>query len=177
MEINSLYKKARDGDDKSKKLLFERLYVSFRLFVQRRVMNRHDAEEIIQDAMKTIAQKFTDIDLQTNFAAWAYTVLKNKLMDYYKMRHLHQEKQRQIREESRINGSLEADPVLIIKLKECLKKIGHRHPGYLRILNLYYQGYSTEEICRRLKISSNNFYVTLYRVRSMLEKCLEEGDI
>jgi len=74
-------------------------------------------------------------------------------------------------------GSPAADPVLELKLLDCLKKVGQKNIKFARTLNLKYQGYSVEEICDRLEISRENLYTILSRARSALELCLEKGGI
>ena len=59
----------------------------------------------------------------------------------------------------------------------CLERVGQSNRRYARILNLYYQGYTTDEVCLRLGINANHSYVALWRARSLLEICLEKGDI
>ena len=43
------------------------------------------------------------------------------------------------------------------------------------------EGLSTEEICKKLKLTPNNLWVILHRARKQLKSCLElnwtEGDI
>ncbi len=175
--INYLYNKALDNDSQAVKELFEYLNVSFRLFLQLRNLDRDDIEEIIQSVMLTISAKFKGLDSACNFSSWAYRVLRNKLLDYYKTEY---RKQKRYVSESNIKEGLPdfaSDPLLLIQLKRCLSKISRKNLRYMRILNLFYLGHSKEEICDKLKITSNNFYVILSRARIMLKKCLENGDI
>lgn len=69
MNINDLYQAASGGDSGAKTKLFEKLLDNFSLFVQQRVWNKEDSEEIVQDTMTTIAQKYGELDVHTSFAA------------------------------------------------------------------------------------------------------------
>ena len=51
MEINSLYSQAVQSDKRAEIRLFENLTARFRLLVRRKVMNVHDGEEIVQEAL------------------------------------------------------------------------------------------------------------------------------
>jgi DNA-directed RNA polymerase specialized sigma24 family protein len=69
------------------------------------------------------------------------------------------------------------DPRFERQLLECLRKVGRHNNNFARALNLNYQGYSTEEICDRLKLTKVNFYSILSRARSMLDLCLKKGGL
>ena len=58
-----------------------------------------------------------------------------------------------------------------------VKKIVVVNNRFARILNFHYQGYAVVEVCERLRLTSTNFYSILSRARSMLELCLEKGDV
>ena len=66
MDINELYKLACDNDLAAEKQIFLILNESFRLFIQKRVWNKQDSEEIVQEAMLTIAQKYKTADIKVN---------------------------------------------------------------------------------------------------------------
>ena len=61
MDINTLYKKARDGDKASEYEFFQVLTVRFRLFLYQKNVNEEDAKEIVQDAMFTIIEEYKKI--------------------------------------------------------------------------------------------------------------------
>lgn len=176
MDINSLYIKACAKDKNSREQLFQFLAESFRLFILQRIKNREDAEDVVQNALAIISDQFERIEITTSFAAWAYSILKNQIMSYYKSRQLPKNLNVGIPDDYSDNYS-KSDLNLKRKLAECLKRINAVNKSHVRILNLHFQGYSTQEICRKLKLSAGNFYTSLYRARAMLRKCLEKGDI
>lgn len=177
MDIDSLYKKALEGDSCSEAELFRRLTVSFAVILQHKVWNSGDREEVLQTAMLTVAQKYRTTTIESSFAGWACSILNNKVMDYVK--------QKKVRSGTLSGDAMlesepaprECDPVLKTKLLGCLRKIGGANARFARILNLHYQGFTTEEICGKLDIKRNHFYVILSRARSMLADCLAKGDI
>lgn len=174
--INYLYDKTLNKDSKAINELFDYLCVSFRLFLQSRNLDRHDIEEIIQSVMLTISSKFDSLTSAQNFSGWAYGVLRNKLFDYYKTEYRKQKRyvgEDSVGEKVPISAS---DPLLLMQLKKCLTRLSKKNPRYMRILNLFYLGLTKDEICDKLKITSNYFYVILLRARTMLKECLEEGD-
>ena len=175
MNLNTLHNNAVAGDSAAEKLLFEHLTVSFRLIVQLRIWNKLDAEEIAQEALKTIAEKYAQITIETSFAAWAHKVLEHKMLDYFKSKRVRNEKIETIDTAIDQATSQSLDPLLERRLLECLREIFHVNKRYARILALHYQGCTTEEICQRLKISSANMYMLLSRARASLATYLK-GD-
>ncbi len=176
MDINDLYSKSIDGDVSAEKRLFQYLSVSFRMFALQRVMNRQDAEDVVQSSLMVVFNGYKDIDIQTSFASWAHKVLKNQLLAYFKAKRLPKNSnQSLVIDYSR--ESDEKDTLLTMRLGECIKRISSVNRNFARILNLHYQGYSTQEICETLQLSRSHFYTTLSRARKMLRICLEEGKL
>jgi RNA polymerase sigma factor (sigma-70 family) len=177
LNINELHRRACDGEKSAEAALFERLSVSFRVFAQQRIGNRDDAEEIVQEALVTILGKYREIEFTSSFSAWAHRVLINKTLDYHKRKGRQDHVFVTSSQEASHAGSPGIDPALQARLRSCLQAVLKVNRRYGRILALHYQGYTTPEICERLDITTNHFYVILSRARSMLEACLEEGNV
>jgi len=177
IDTNSLYKSAIKGEKKAEEELFRRFTVSFRVIAQRKIWESADSEEVVQNALLTVAQKYKEAQIDRSISAWAYKVLDNKILDYIKSRAVR--KGRVTGESTEYNQATtpQSDPVLKTRLLECLREIGRANPRFARIINLHYQGFTTEEICERLSVSRNNFYVILSRARSTLVDCLNRGEV
>ncbi|MBU0982267.1 MAG: RNA polymerase sigma factor [candidate division Zixibacteria bacterium] len=177
--LNELYNQAKQGDRPAEEQLFRALTARFRLFVRRRIWNGEDAEEIVQKTLMAINRDYRDMEFTASFSAWAYKVLDYRILSYIQSKRRHNERNPRLDD---VSGGTEpagpdSDPDLKRQLLDCLQLIGHANTRYARILNLKYQGYDTEEICTKLHVTPNNFYSILSRARSMLETCLETGDI
>lgn len=177
--MNHLLARAREGDKSAEKQLLEYLFVRFRLFAKHRVREDEEAEDIAQEACITVSEKYKTETFTEGFQAWAYGVLKMKIGNHLQSAAA---KRDRIISQSAINGaggmsSLSSDPDLRRRLFDCLRKILRVNRRYARVLNLVYQGYKTDEICQKLKLSRNNFYVILNRGRSMLRTCLKTGEV
>ena len=177
MNINALHNKAINGDRADEDRLFQSLTVRFRLFVYQRVWNEDDAKEIVQEALITITKEYKEIEFQTSFSAWAYQVLQNKISNYIRMKKSREKVVEPMPDGNPDFAAWSPDPVLEPKLLGCLRELGRTNLRYARILNLKYQGYDVEDICRKLDIKPGNFYVILSRARSMLKQCIENGGI
>jgi RNA polymerase sigma-70 factor (ECF subfamily) len=177
LNINELHSETRGGGQAAEERLFKGLSESFRLFVQHRIWNEQDSEEIVQDSLATIAAKYRVIEFDISFAAWAYKVLENKILHYYRTKRSRESRFSQTGEILDRAVSPKTNPDLKRRLLDCLRKISGVNRRHARILNLRYQGFSTDEICGRLDVTRNNVYILLSRARSMLKQCLEKGEV
>lgn len=174
MSIDKLHARAIGGDKISEKKLFSQLTDSFMIFAQQRIWDEAEAGEIVQDTLLTISEKYRSIQFETSFSAWAYKVLENKIMSYFRTKKSRAEKLRQWQSPP---PAVNVEPEFRIKLLDCLKKLGSVNNRYARIINLSYQGYSGEEIAQKMETNKNNVYNILARARTRLKKCLDEGNI
>lgn len=179
MDINTLHEKSKNGEKEAENRLFELLTVRFRYLATLRLRNAEDAEEVTQEALIVISKEYREIAIETSFAAWAIKVLENRIRNQARSK-----ERRDMTISKGINpadiaesGSSNPGSDLKRRLLECLRKTSDTNPRYARILNLHYQGYSTDEICERLGITSGNFYVILSRARSLLQICLKTGKV
>ncbi|UCC44668.1 MAG: sigma-70 family RNA polymerase sigma factor [Candidatus Zixiibacteriota bacterium] len=175
--INDLYEEALRGNKPAKEELFEFLYASFRVFVRQKIVDADDREDVVQAAMAKIAAKIGSVQIAVSFAAWAHSVLKGEALEHYRRKSLTQRKLEEVSSEQDALSWPEEDSTLIGRIKDCLAKMNKVNRRYARILNLHYQGYTTQEVCRKLGVTRDNLYVVLSRARSMLRSCMDEGDI
>ena len=175
--LNNLFQMAQSGIPRAETELFEYLGARFRLFTRHRVWNSADAEDIVQEALVTVCREYKFLEVTSSFSAWAYKVLDNRLLAYI---------QTQRTSDRRIAGTADAleavpEPVVDIDLRRrllgCLKRICELNRRYGRALTLHAHGYGTDEICRRIDIKESTFYSLLHRGRTMLQHCLETGEI
>ncbi len=177
MNINVLHEQARGGDLAAEGRLFEELTARFRLFAQQKISDRQDVLEVVQDALTTVVEKHGEIEFKVSFAAWAHQVLKNKILYYYRTRATRGSRMEPLPEGVEPPDQWEPNPEFEPRLLDCLRKVCAVNRRHARILNLHYQGYSVEDICGRLNLTRGNFYSVLSRARSMLELCLDKGDV
>ena len=174
MDINELYILSKGGKKADEECLFDALGARFKYFAQQKIRDAQDSEEIVQEALTTIAVKYRDLEVEKSFAAWAHRVLQNKILEYYRSRGRREQKMAEYSAsgaERVMNGP---DESLQSQLLECLRKLAAVNRRYARILNFSYQGYAVVDICNRLGMTRTNLYTVLSRARSSLEICLEK---
>ena len=177
IDIIELHQLVLEGDDTAEKRLFEGLTVRFRLFLRRRVRNADDAEEILQEAMLVISREYRTMTFEKSFAAWVYKVLDNRIMAYAKTKKKTVNKVVQMSELVDHQKARHPNPDLVMQLNRCMKLICKANRRYARILALHFQGFATDEICKRIDIKRNNCWTILSRAREMLQDCLKNGEI
>lgn len=176
MDFDLLFHKAQQGDTTAQDELFSRLRERFRLFLQHKVRNPADAEDLLQDALVTVEMKYRDLKIEKSFAAWVHKVLVNQINQYYRKKGIEDSKfvrlDWDVGEHSMSTMTLELERRLI----DCLRKLHRVNRRHARVIALRYQGYTTDEICSKLNFSRDNIYLLLFRARVMLKKCLDTGE-
>ena len=170
--MDELVDKARSGDPRAEKQLFDDLLVRFRYLTKRRV-GEEFYEDIVQDSLGTIFQKYRTETFSVSFLAWSYGVLKMKIGNHLQSKKRHSGRQSELVDDTQVDFRSAIDPNLKRRLIECLREIASGARHFARVLNLSYQGYTTQEICDKLNMTSNHYYVSLSRGRSLLAGCLE----
>ncbi len=176
MDLNQLFLRVRNGDTNARECLFSHLRARFTLIAKRRV-RQSDAEDIAHEACLTIMDKLSSLDLDVQFEAWSYQVLRNKVGNYLRRDRVKQQALPELTNAGILADATATDSDTVMSLLRCLRKIVKVNGTYARILNLIHLGYSTDEICQRLNMTRTNVYSTVSRARKMLSDCLfGEGD-
>jgi RNA polymerase sigma factor (sigma-70 family) len=169
--MNQIYEKAKNGDRSAEQALFSELFVRFRHFAARKV-GEENVEEVVQRACVTVLEKYKTETFTVGFSAWAYGVLKMTIRRFYQNESRRQDKEMQLPDDYKLPSGDVPHPMLQQYLLECIKWLAKSFQKYARILNLRYQGYSTSEICSKLGLNQDQYYVYVGRGRSKLRDCL-----
>jgi len=175
LHINDLYQAAITGDKSAEKRLFALLDERFRRFVCHKVWDNESVEDIVQEALLAISRELGRIQIEKSFAAWAYKILNNRIV-----RHMRNVSRTRTVSSEDIDQALPQppvqDPMLKVRLKDCLQKLHVVNHRYARVLNLHHQGYRAEEIGEQMGLSRNAVYILLYRARAVLLNCMTGGE-
>ena len=174
-DLDILVKAAIEGDKGAEEALFSYLLVRFGLFARHRIRDRQAAEDVASKACTVILERYRQEAFSVSFESWSWGVLRMTIRSYFQQ--LGIEKARMSYEsldDSGLAGEPH-DPTLVGQLLGCLRQLCGIDRRFARVLNLAYQGFKTDEICRRLDVSSNYYYVLLHRGRSFLKQCLQSG--
>lgn len=163
---------AQTNNELAERELFLLLTDSFRIFAQHKIRDSAEVEDIVQDALAVVAQKYREMTFASSFAGWAHNVLRNTLLSHIREKATHS----RLRPEVMAAMDRGADPPVDLdferKVTHCVEQVAQQNRRFARALNLRYQGFTVEEIAAKLEIKTDYLYVVLARARSMLEACL-----
>jgi len=173
VSLNDLCARALDGDALAENAIFERLSVSFRALA-RRYVGAEAGDDVAQEACTTVLAKYRTEKYDKSFAAWCQGVIRMTIRRYIHRRHEHSERETELVFEPAAADTRPADAGLREALEQCLQDILAHSQTYARVLNFSFHGFKTQEVCDRLSITANHYYVSLNRGREMLKKCLDK---
>ena len=173
VSLNDLCTRTLNGDADAENAIFERLSVSFRALA-RRYVGAEAGDDVAQEACATVLAKFRTEKYEKSFAAWCHGVIRMTVRRYIHRQHQQSERETELVFEPAAADTRPADAGLREALETCLQDILAHSQTYARVLNLSFHGFKTQEVCVRLNITSNHYYVSLNRGREMLKKCLDK---
>jgi RNA polymerase sigma factor (sigma-70 family) len=175
LKIDDLLTAAQGGDRTAENQLFDYLLARFRLFARHKIRDGEDCEEVVQEALKTIFEKYRETRFEVSFPAWAHKVLEHKILTFYRNSARRTRKLSELKDEVPPEAAVQPDRDLENKLLDCLRKLNRANRRHARVLVYNYQGYAVDEICSRLGLSRPNLYTMLSRARNWLVNCLQKG--
>ena len=165
-------------DQNKRSLEFLKLFVRHQqeiyAFILTLVPNLHDADDLFQDGMVVMWEKFNQFQRGTNFAAWGVQILRYQILDY--RRKLTRSKQILLDDslfEILVDHlpTIQDDlPARIEALRKCQRLLDDRSK---RIIKMRYErNIPVEKIASFLKLSRRHIYHTLGRINSVLLRCM-----
>lgn len=175
------------GERDAYRVLVERHSPNVFRLAYRMTGNRHDAEEIVQEAFLRGYQKLRQFAGQANFGTWIYRIAANYAID--RMRQRKSEESRREQPAPAREDGVEVDPLsqvrdtapsperlagstqLAARMKEALQ--GLTPAERTAIVMRHWEGCAIEEIAAVLKSNSNATKNTVFRAVAKLRKALE----
>ena len=154
--------------------LFVRHQQEIYAYILTLVPHVHDADDLFQDGMVVMWQKFDQFQPGTNFAAWGVQIMRFEILDY--RRNLARNKQ-VLMEDSLFEALMNHMPTIqdqaavrIEALRKCLTLLDGRAK---RIIKMRYErNISVEKIASYLKLSRRHVYHVLGQINSLLLRCM-----
>ncbi len=145
----------------------------FRAFLEHRVGDASEAEDILQAAFLKSVQKGDTIRDGESVVAWFYRLLRNALIDHY--RHRGAERAALARAAGLAIDSDEPEPAVERAICQCvndlLPTINEDYAALLRRVDL--EGAGIADVAAETGMTPNNVRVKLHRARAALRKQLE----
>src|SRR6204780_5271417 len=182
----ALVRRAQEGDQTAFREIVERYQSKVFSIIHGIVRQRNDVEDIPQQVFTKIYFSMRNFDFRSSLITWVYKITVNECFDYLrkkKVRKLVYESDMSEDEVRRVENSetgsgraVRADTALarrdyVVKL---LERVSSEERDLLMLKEV--EGYSVEEMARRLKMNENTIKVKLFRARQKLVKASQRLD-
>lgn len=140
------------------------------------VARRTETEEILQETLLVLWEKFDTFAQGTNFLAWAYAVAR---LEVLKFRERQSREQRLLSLEAvyaisaEVHSAGETLDLRHAALADCLEKLSDRQRNIVH--DRYQAGMSVDSMAERLGRSRDAVYQILSRIRRNLEECIDRS--
>lgn len=134
----------------------------------------HEVDDVLQETFLTITAKADGFEKGTNFTAWAMTIARFKVMEFFRKSGkrellLGDETLERLLDET---GDEPAANKRLDALKRCLGKLS---PNVRQMLaHRYAEGWKPEQIASDIGWGANSVYVSLSRARASLRECIQK---
>jgi RNA polymerase sigma-70 factor, ECF subfamily len=181
------------GERDAFRVLVERYSQNVFRLAYRMTGNRHDAEEVVQEAFLRAYQKLGQFAARANFGTWVYRIAANYAID--RMRQRQKEEARRQNPTTEMEEGMEQDPLSLVhdaaptpeRLTQSLElraQMEHAlaalsHAERTAFVMRHWEGCGIEEIAGVLKSSSsatkNTVFRAVQKLRTALQPLVERG--
>lgn len=82
--LDDLLARARAGSGAAENALFQRIHARIHSLAKRRLWDREAAQDIAQEVMLTVYEKYRDAQMPHGLFPWLFAILRNKVGNYLK---------------------------------------------------------------------------------------------
>jgi RNA polymerase sigma-70 factor, ECF subfamily len=144
-------------------------------FILRRIEDRDDAEDVLQDVLVKMHGSLSDIRDQSRVQAWAYQITRNVITDYYRRLHSRSGRSNTLGDPEALVAEPEF-PDAERELAACLEPMIGRLPEHYReaLVLADLEGVTQREVAERLGITLSGAKSRVQRSREKLREMLHE---
>ena len=155
-----------------------------------KISNSENAKDIVQDTFLAVAKSINNYKQESNPKTWIFSILNNKISDYYRKRYRQDTKvdydilssffskngdwnsEKQPQHWQTDEKNLLDDFEFIEVLNYCLEHLPQKFNAVISMK--YYSEKNPKEICQELEISSTNMWQMMHRAKLKLRECIEK---
>ena len=157
------------GNERILHQFYRHFYPSLFTFISRKINDREDAEEILQDTLFAVLDALRDFAFKSSLFTFICSIANHKIIDFYRKKKIKKIVFSKFEDIEPLLGGLfgpeQAFDGVVLKqnIKNTFKKLS---PSYQLILKLkYIYGFSVEEIARKLSVTFKSAESQLFRAR------------
>lgn len=130
--------------------IYNEYYLKVRNYILSKINNFHEAEDLCSNVFVKVYEKLDTYDKsKSSISTWIFTITRNTLIDYYRIRKIHVELDENIIVEDDDNTILTEENLEI--MADALENLDDRLRNI--ILLHYYKGQSLKDIAEKMNIS------------------------
>jgi RNA polymerase sigma-70 factor, ECF subfamily len=159
----------------SKELMWNELNIDLKKFIARRVHNRSDVEDVLQETLFKIHRSIDRLAADSNVYAWVYRVTRNAIVDY------HRKQQPNISLDTSVEAPDDFAQEVVSRdalgeIAACLRPMLDYLPAKSReaLVLTDLEGLSQAELAKRLGLSLSGAKSRVQRARGQLKELLME---
>ncbi len=157
--------------------------------------SKETAEDLVQETFMAAFHKMNTFQEKSKPKTWLFSILNNKVIDYYRSNNHNSKQTLNISEKSGYelsdgmfdeNGNWESNDINAIWdeeqelldnsefnniMQECMEDLPQK--WNIAVTSKYLTDKNTEEICEELEITVTNYWQIIHRSKLILKKCLE----
>jgi RNA polymerase sigma-70 factor (ECF subfamily) len=164
------------GDKTAFELLFKYYYPRLVIFASNIVVNRDEAEEIVQDFFVRLWEKKSSIKTNNPLKSYLFASVKNRSINFLKSaqvkKNVIDELNRQMEIEMRYNPDIYTDTELQGKFKKAFAQLPPRTAEVFTLSR--FKGFSNDEIANSLNLSKRTVETQISNALKILRKELQE---
>ncbi len=164
------------GDQTAFELLFKFYYPGLVIFASNIVVNKDEAEEIVQDFFVRLWENRSAINPGNTLKSYVFTSVKNRSINFLKSnqvkQHVVDELKNQMESDMRYNPDIYVDSELQQRLKIAFTKLPPRTAEIFTLSR--FKGFSNEEIATDLGLSKRTVETQVSNALKILRKELKE---
>ncbi|AQQ08300.1 RNA polymerase sigma factor [Sedimentisphaera cyanobacteriorum] len=137
------------------------------------VRNYHDADDVLQDTVKTMFEKYEESKPIDNFVAWGIQIAYFKILDFRKKKANSkvQYDQQLFEKFSDMVEQKQTKDDSVENLEKCIRKLNPRARKMVELR--YYQDFRPRQISSLIGLSVTNVYKIMSRIHGKLLACLK----
>jgi RNA polymerase sigma-70 factor (ECF subfamily) len=176
MDENDILAKAQGGDLDAFGELVKLYQGNVRASLAVRLSNRHEADDLAQEAFIIAYRKLDTFDITKAFGPWIRSIAFNLLRNYWRKHKaiaVGDAAELDMMIDQQINRGYSSDNEAerLSMLKRCIAKLDQPMQELLRLR--YFEEISVRDISRSLKLKHSTVTMRLYRLRESLFNCVE----
>lgn len=168
------------GEKLPKDVIFFQLFMDsqrkLHSYILASIHNYADANDILQETATVMWRKFNEFDQNTSFIAWAISIARNLIRNYFnkrkRLRLQFDDELVQSIETRTIQQLIDGDNEKLEALEKCCEKLTDLNRYILKLR--YRDGMTIKSIASRLGKSISGMYKFMARLQDSLLKCVEK---